>query len=77
MNKEIPVGKTLIDLQDDDLTLARAYADSFKHDFDDHFLFKLEQVFRNQGSLTTHQWSILQRIVEKYEMQEWADRGNK
>ena len=68
--------KTMADLQYDDLTLCRAYADSHD-DFDSRFLYKLELGFRERGQLTAREWKILQDMMQKYDVNAWEVMGNR
>lgn len=65
----------IIEMQDEDLALAREYADSHEF-FKDSFLVSLEGQFHCRGKLTEHQWVVLQSIIEKFQMREWSNRGN-
>lgn len=57
--------------QERDLKIARAFADEHTDSFDDHFLSSLEIQFGQVGYLTERQYSSLQNIVEKWDMEEW------
>lgn len=74
---DISRDRALASMQDDDLTLVRAYADAVGEQFNDVYLFKLEVKFRNNGVLSVHDWSVLQGMINKYDMHNWETRGNK
>lgn len=60
--------------QSRDLELANAWADEHEDKFDREFLDSITKSFHQSGYLTEKQYGSLSNIIEKWRMEEWADR---
>lgn len=59
--------------QERDLELANAWADEHEDKFDRAFLDSITESFHQQGYLTEKQYKSLQKIIEGFRIEEWAE----
>lgn len=57
-----------------DLELANAWADEHDDHFDRDFLDSITKAFHKDGYLTEKQYASLSNIIEKWRVEEWADK---
>lgn len=60
--------------QSRDLELVNAWADEHEDKFDREFVDSITAAFHRDGFLTEKQYNSLQRIIEGFRIEDWAER---